>query len=327
MNVSNSIRSSSSDRLNVDFSNNLNDDFIDESEVDMDVDGADDISVRDVAPDFCERFVGIEVSISVDSDSDHGGDIASLSIFSDSETQDLPEENDECLEENESEVASNHSLFGSDRGGVVLNAEQANLLVVLDDELVNVPAEYEGLEVNQEELVNPVENEEHIEEVASDVDEVQIEENQFEVASDSSVANVSSLLRGSDADSMVDEEDLAINFDENEEELEINQLELANPVENEEYIEEVASNFDEEQIEVNQAEVASENGLASITDLLVSSEDSSDDEGWIFAPNDDDFAEAMAEDVDEEVFVDDDVIMIDLVSNSTSESSAIQDVE
>ena len=81
MDVSSSSRSSSisdvsSDRLNVDFPNNLNDDFIDESEVDMDVDGADDISVRsfrDVAPDYCERFVGIVVTVSVDSDSDHGG--------------------------------------------------------------------------------------------------------------------------------------------------------------------------------------------------------------------------------------------------------------
>ena len=81
-------------------------------------------------------------------------------------------------------------------------------------------------------------------------------------------------------------------------------------------------------IEVSQAEVASENGHASITDLLASSfKYSSEDEGWIHISDDDDSAEDMAEDVDEEVFVDDDVIMIDLVSNSTSESSAIQDVE
>ena len=58
MNVSNRFRSSSSDRLNV-LPNNLNDDLIDESEVAMDVDV------------YCESFVGIEVSISVYSDSDH----------------------------------------------------------------------------------------------------------------------------------------------------------------------------------------------------------------------------------------------------------------
>ena len=112
------------------------------------------------------------------------------------------------------------------------------------------------------------------------------------------------------------------NLDENEDKLEINQLELANPVENEEYIEEVASNFDEEQIEVFQAEVASENGHASITDLLASSfKYSSEDEGWIEASDDDD-AEDMVEDGDEVIFVDDDEIMVDLVSNSNS-----QDVE
>ena len=292
----------------------------------MDVDGVDDISVRsfpDVAPDYCERYVGIVVTVSVDSDSDHGGDLASLSSFSDSdcdsvvvtsETQDVPEENDEFLEENEAEVASNHSLFGSDRGGVALNAELADLLVVLDDELVNIRAEYEELEENQEELANPVENEEQIEELASNLEEEQIEENQVEVASNPSVANVSSLMGDSDIESMVDEEDLANNFEENEEELEENQVDLAsNPS-----VAHVSSLLGDLE--------GSENGHASITDLLASSEVSSDDEGWIYASDDDD-AEAMVEDVDEVMFVDDDEIMVDLVSNSNSQSSAIQDVE
>ena len=140
----------SSDRLNGDLSNNLIDEYIEEIDVfDMEVDGVDE---------YCDRYVGLVVVSSVDSDSDHGGDIASLSSFSDSdcdsvavtsETQDVPEENDEFLEENEAEVASNHSLFGSDRGGVALNAELADLLVVLDDELANIRAEYEELEENQ----------------------------------------------------------------------------------------------------------------------------------------------------------------------------------
>ena len=127
----------------------------------MDVDGVDDISVRsfpDVAPDYCERYVGIVVTVSVDSDSDHGGDIASLSSFSDSdsdsvavtsETQDVPEENEEVFEEDEVEVVSNPSLFGSDRGGVAVNAEIADLLVVFDDD-ANIRADYEELEENQE---------------------------------------------------------------------------------------------------------------------------------------------------------------------------------
>ena len=188
MDVSSSSRSSSisdvsSDRLNVDFPNNLIDIYIDETEViDMDVDGVDVISVRsfpDVAPDYLERYVGIVVTVLslVDSDSDHGGDFASLSSFSDSdsdsvavtsETQDVPEENEEVFEENEAEVVSNPSLFGSDRGGVALNAEIADLLVVFDDELANIRAEYEELEENQEELASiPEENEEQIEELAS----------------------------------------------------------------------------------------------------------------------------------------------------------------
>ena len=61
----------------------------------------------------------------------------------------------------------------------------------------NIRAEYEELEENQEELANPVDNEEQIEELASDLEEneeEQIEENQVEVASNPSVANVSSLL-------------------------------------------------------------------------------------------------------------------------------------
>ena len=122
------------------------------------------------------------------------------------------------------------------------------------------------------------------------------------------------------------EEDLVSNFEENEEELDANPVELANPVANEEQIEELGTNLEEEQIEANQVEVASESGHASITDLLASSEVSSDDEGWIYASDDDD-AEAMVEDVDEVMFVDDDEIMVDLVSNSNSQSSAIQDVE
>ena len=241
---------------------------------------------------YCEIFVGIEVSTSV-SDSDHGGSIASLSIFSDSETQELPEE--ECLEENNSEVASNHS----DRGGAIVNVEQANLLVGPDDDLVNIPAE---LEVNQEGLVNLVENERHHEEVASDVDEEQVEENLFEVASDSSVANTSSLLGGSDSESMVDEGDFAI--------------------ENEEYIEEVASTLDEEQIDVDQSEVASEHSLESVNDP---SKYSTEDPSWIEVSSDDS-DEDMAEDNDEEVFVDHDVTMNDLVSNPTSDSSAEENV-
>ena len=123
--------------------------------------------------------VDVDESSTSVSDSDHRGSIASLSIFSDFETQELPEE--ECLEENNSEVASNHS----DRGGAIVNVEQA------------------------------VENQRDHEEDAIDVDE---EENLLEVASDSSVANTASLLGGSDSESMVDERDFAINSDDEEDE-------------------------------------------------------------------------------------------------------------
>ena len=284
----------------------------------MDVDGVDDISERsfpDVAPDYCERYVGIVVTVSVDSDSDHGGDLASLSSFSDSdcdsvavtsETQDVPEENDEFLEENEAEVASNHSLFGSDRGGVALNAELADLLVVLDDELANIRAEYEELEENQDELANPVENEEQIEELASTLEEEQIVENLVEVASNPSVANVSSLMGDSDIESMVDGDDFANNFEENEEELEENQVELA-------------SNSSVANVSSLLGDLeGSENGHASITDLLASSfKYSSEDEGWIDASDDDD-AEDIVEDVDEVILVDDDEIMVDLEASELS---------
>ena len=96
LNISSSRSSESSeDCLNVETSNNLIDVNIDETEV---------------------------IDMDVDSDSDHGGDLASLSSFYDSDP----------------------SLFGSDRGGVASNAEIADLLVVFDDEL----------EGNQEELAS-----------------------------------------------------------------------------------------------------------------------------------------------------------------------------
>ena len=191
---SNSSSSSISD-LSVDFPNNPNDDFIDEADVDMDVDGVVDISERsfpEVSSEYCEKFVGIVVT---DSDSDHEWDVASLSSFSESEcdsialTSEFPEENDEFVEDNFAEVD-------------------------LDDELANGLEEYEELEENQDELANPVENEEQIEELASNLEEEQIEENQVEVVSNPSVANVSSLLGDSVIESIVDEEDLVNNFEE-----------------------------------------------------------------------------------------------------------------
>ena len=291
----------SSDRLNGDISNNLIDEYIEENDVfamEVDVD------------EYCDKHVGLLVVSSVDSDSDHGGDVASLSNFSESDCDslaltDVPEENDDFLEENVAEIASNPSLFGSDRGGAALDAEIADLLVDLDDGLVIIRAEYEELEEVQEELANPLEN------------EGQIEENQVEVVSNPSFANVSSLLGDSVIESIVDEEDLVNNFEENEEELDENQVELANPVANEEQIEELGTNLEEEQIEANQVAVASESGHASITDLLASSVGSFDGEG----------AEAMVEDVDAVILVDDDVIMVDFVSDSNSQPSVIQDVE
>ena len=263
----------SSDRLNGDRSNNLIDEYIEENDVfamEVDVD------------EYCDKHVGLLVVSSVDSDSDHGGDVASLSNFSESDCDsfaltDVPEENDDFLED-------------------------------IDDGLVIIRADYGEIGQVQEELANPLEN-------------------QVEVGSNPSLANVDSLLGDSIIESIVDEEDLVNNFEENEEELDANQVELANPVANEEQIEELGTNVEEEQIEANQVEVASENSLAGITDLPASSfKYSSEDVGWIQISDDDDSDEDMAEDVDEEVFVDDDVTMIDLVSNPTSESSAEENV-
>ena len=252
--------------------------------------------------------VDVDESSTSVSDSDHRGSIASLSIFSYLETQELPEE--EFFEENNSEISSNHS----DRGGAIVNVEQA------------------------------VENQRDHEEDAIDVDE---EENLLEVASDSSVANTASLLGGSDSESMVDERDFAINSDDeevasilDEEQVDVDDLpkySLEDPSwiemssdddsevasENEEELEEVASTSDEEQIDVDQTEVASEHSLESVTDLP---KYSSEDPSWIEISSDDDSDEDMAEDDDKEVFVDHDVTMNDLVSNPTSDSSAEENV-
>ena len=81
----------SDDCLNVETSNNLIDVNIDETEV---------------------------IDMDVDSDSDHGGDFASLSSFYDSdsvsvtsETQDVPEENEEVLEENDASSVNDPKIW------------------------------------------------------------------------------------------------------------------------------------------------------------------------------------------------------------------------
>ena len=323
MDFSSNSRSSSISDLSVDFPNNPNDDFIDETEVDMDVDGVVDISERsfpEVSSEYCEKFVGIVVT---DSDSDHEWDVASLSSFSESECdsialtseiQEVPEENDEFVEDNFAEVD-------------------------LDDELANGLEEYEELEENQDELANPVENEDQIDVLANNLEEEQIVENLFEVASNHSV------LEGSDNDldsvtdllaspfkysseekvwiessedddaefvednfAEVDLDDELANGLEEYEELEENQDELTNPVENEDQIDELASTLEEEQIVENLFEVASnhsvlegsDNGHDSVTYFKYSSEE----KVWVEASDDDDDSEFMVEDADEVIYVD-----------------------
>ena len=172
---------------------------------------------------------------------------------------------------------------------MVLNAEQADLLVVPDDELANIHAEYEELEVNQEELVNPVENEDQIDELASTLEEEQIVENLFEVASNHSV------LEGSDNghDSVTDL--LASPFKYSSEEKVW--VEASDDDDDSEFMVEDA----DEVIYVDTFRYSTEN------------------EGWIETSDDED-AEDIVEDVDEVILVDEDEIMVDLEASELSEN-------
>ena len=135
MDYSSSCSDVSSDGLNVDTSNNLNDVFDDTDGVDMDVDEGDAISVISIPGEAQDYFEGdvaglANVSSLLDSESDHGEDVASLSSLLTSETQD-------GLEENEEELVSNPSLFGFDRDYVAFRAEIADILEGVDEELAS----------------------------------------------------------------------------------------------------------------------------------------------------------------------------------------------
>ena len=122
----------SSDGLNVDTSNNLNDVFDDTDGMDVDdsISEAQDCFERDVA--------GLaNVSSLLDSESDHGEDVASLSSLLGSDSEVLTSETQDGLEENEEELASNPSLFGFDRDYVALRAEIADILEGVDEELAS----------------------------------------------------------------------------------------------------------------------------------------------------------------------------------------------
>ncbi len=127
----------SSDGLNVYTSNNLIDVFDDTDGMDVDdsISEAQDCFERDVA--------GLaNVSSLLDSESDHGEDLASLSSLfgSDSDIVVLTSETQDVLEENEEELASIPSLFGSDRDFVALNAEIEDILEGIEEELASIPS-------------------------------------------------------------------------------------------------------------------------------------------------------------------------------------------
>ena len=148
MDYSSSCSDVSSDGLNVDTSNNLNDIFFDDTEgIDMDVDEVDAGSVILISGDAQNYFEGdvegfANVSSLLDSESDHGEDVASMSSLfgSDSDIVDLNSETQDVLEGNEEDLASIPSLFGSDRDYVALNAEIEDILEGIEEELANVPS-------------------------------------------------------------------------------------------------------------------------------------------------------------------------------------------
>ena len=145
MDYSSSCSDVSSDGLNVDTSNNLNDVFFDDTDgIDMDVDEGDAISVISIPVEAQDYFEGdvaglANVSSLLDSESDHGEDLASLSSLfgSDSDIVVLTSETQDVLEENEEELASNPSLFGFDRDYVALRADIADILEGVDEELAS----------------------------------------------------------------------------------------------------------------------------------------------------------------------------------------------
>ena len=148
MDYSSSCSDVSSDGLNVDTSNNLNDVFFDDTDgIDMDVDEGDAISVISIPVEAQDYFEGdvagvANVSSLLDSESDHGEDLASLSSLfgSDSDIVVLTSETQDVLEENEEELASIPSLFGSDRDFVALNAEIEDILEGIEEELASIPS-------------------------------------------------------------------------------------------------------------------------------------------------------------------------------------------
>ena len=148
MDYSSSCSDVSSDGLNVDTSNNLNDIPFDDTEgIDMDVDEVDAGSVILISGDAQNYFEGdvegfANVSSLLDSESDHEEDLASMSSLfgSDSDIVALNSETQDVLEGNEEDLASIPSLFGSDRDYVALNAEIEDILEGIEEELANVPS-------------------------------------------------------------------------------------------------------------------------------------------------------------------------------------------
>ena len=291
MNSSNRSSSSNSEHLNFQ-PNNPFDDPIGEVELAMDID----------------------VCGSSTSGSDHCFSTASVSIISDSESQELSD-----LEENDSESSSNHS----DRGGAIINVEQV----------------VENQRDLEEDAIDDVEDE-NLLDGFSNSSESSYDERDFASSSDDGeVASVPNEEVGEGNDlfqySLEDPTYIVMSSDDGSE--------VAS--EHEEELEEAT--LEEEPVDVDRSEVGSEHSEHSLENVIDPPNYSTENPGWLELSSDedsevaseteknpslvevssDDSNEDIAEYNDEEVFMDHDVTMNDLTSTSTSDLSAEENEE
>ena len=178
--------------------------------------------IDDITGDV-ELAMDIDVCGSSTSGSDHCFSTASVSIFSDSESQELSD-----LEENDSESSSNHS----DRGGAIVNIEQA----------LENPRDHEEDAIDGEE-------EENLLDFFSDSSESVIDERDFESSSDEEEVEIIPNEEQVDVDGPFQyslEEPILIVIDDDSEVASENGEEL------------VEAAIDDEPIDTDQSEVSSE---------------------------------------------------------------------
>ena len=198
-----------------------------------------------------------ECSTSV-SGSDHCDSTASFSIFSDSEIPELSDE--EFLEENSSESSSNHS----DRGGAIVNVEQA----------------VENQRYLEEEAIDD-EEDENLLEVFSDSSESLYDERDF--ASSSDEGEVASVLNEEEGDG-----DDPFHYSLEEPILIVMSSDDGSEVasEHEEELEEAT--LEEEPVDVDRSEVGSEHSEHSLENVIDPPKYSTENPGWLELSSDED---------------------------------------